>query len=88
MVNPDDFSIIIIGGTPESRDVQVQGVLEGSLGGPDTRLDISFQLFAAPEHDPISVDAGPVGISVDFGDPGDSPVPGIGLTASHDWLMV
>jgi hypothetical protein len=31
MVDPDDFSIIIIGGVPESRDIQVQGVLKGSL---------------------------------------------------------
>jgi hypothetical protein len=90
MVDPNDFSIIIIGGIPESRDIQVQGVLEGSLGGPDTHLDISFELFAAPELAPIFVDTDPVNISLEFGDPG-SPVPGtqlIGLAASDDWLLV
>jgi hypothetical protein len=61
------------------------------LGGPDTHLDISFELFAAPERDPIFVDTDPVNISLEFGDPGGSPVPGtqlIGLAASDDWLLV
>jgi hypothetical protein len=90
MIDPNEFSIIIIGGRPGSEaDVHVLGVLEGSLGGPDTRLNISLQIFDAPERDSISFGKTPVAIDIDFGDPGGL-VGGtqVGLAASDDWLLV
>jgi hypothetical protein len=79
--NPNELSKFIVGGNPNSleADVHVLGTLEGSLGGPDTHLDIAFQLLAAPERDPISVgdDASPVAIDIAFGDPGGTPASAI-----------
>jgi hypothetical protein len=85
--NPDEFSIIIIGGN-ETRelDVQVLGVLEGSLGGPDSRLDIDLSLFTPTEHETIAIgnpNETPVTISIAFGDPGDVPA-----SVDTDWFLL